>query len=46
MPSNKKIEVVATHPLQAHLDGEWMESDKFELEIMPKKYLIKSIKYQ
>jgi YegS/Rv2252/BmrU family lipid kinase len=42
----KKIEVVATHPLQAHLDGEWMESDKFELEIMPKKYLIKSIKYQ
>jgi YegS/Rv2252/BmrU family lipid kinase len=44
--ATKKIEVIANHPIQAHLDGEWMESDKFELEIMPKKYLIKSIKYQ
>lgn len=43
--ATKKITIIASHPLQAHLDGEWMESQKFTIEILPKKYLIKSGRY-
>lgn len=39
------IEIEAQHPLQAHLDGEWMESKNFTLQILPKKYLVKSAVY-
>jgi len=39
----KSIKIKASHPLQAHLDGEYMESDTFEIEVIPKAYRVKSV---
>lgn len=37
-----KLSIKATHPLQAHLDGEWLESNEFEVELLPNYYLFRS----
>lgn len=39
----KSIRIKASHPLQAHLDGEHMESDTFEIQILPNAYRVKSV---
>ncbi len=38
----KNIKVSCKHKLQAQLEGEWMESECFEIEILPGKYRIKT----
>lgn len=38
----KKITVIATQKLKAHFDGEYMESDRFEIEILPQYLSIRS----
>jgi diacylglycerol kinase (ATP) len=37
--------IAAKHPLQAHLDGEWMEASHFKINLLPSKYRVKSLVY-
>ncbi|MDZ4666807.1 MAG: YegS/Rv2252/BmrU family lipid kinase [bacterium] len=41
----QNIQVSASHTLQAHLDGEWMEASQFNINLLPSKYRIKSMLY-
>jgi diacylglycerol kinase (ATP) len=38
-----KLHIKAPHPLQAHLDGEWLESQEFEVALLPKYFQFRSI---
>lgn len=37
----KQIVVKSEEPLQAHLDGEWMQANDFTINILPAQYLIR-----
>ncbi len=37
-----KLFIKASHPLQAHLDGEWLESNEFEVELLPNYFQFRS----
>ena len=39
------VHIEAKHPLQAHLDGEWMEASQFKINLLPSKYRVKSLEY-
>lgn len=39
------VNIVCSHPLQAHLDGEWMEASQFKINLLPSKFRIKSLVY-
>jgi diacylglycerol kinase (ATP) len=41
----KSAKIKSENKLQAHLDGEWMEANEFEIILLPSKYQIKSIAY-
>lgn len=38
----KNIKVSCKHKLQAQMEGEWMESEHFDIEILPGEYCIKT----
>ncbi|TAE84998.1 MAG: hypothetical protein EAY81_07010, partial [Bacteroidetes bacterium] len=37
----KQITIKSEEPLQAHLDGEWMQANDFTINILPAQYLIR-----
>jgi diacylglycerol kinase (ATP) len=37
----KQITITSNQPLQAHLDGEWLQSNTFEIKLLEKKYKIR-----